>query len=156
MTNTLPRKRKTLSDFFAPVASSSKKLKGETGKAGSSPFTGAIPAVPGLCLLPHFITSDEEASILSFLSTQIWRTDLQRRCLHFGGTYCLFNPQDRLSKPEIKQALPMPEELTWLLDRFVERGVYKAEERPQYCIVNEYIGAQGISAHVENFSFAEP
>ena len=34
--------------------------------------------------------------------------------------------------------------------------MYDADKRPQYCIVNEYTGNLGISAHTENFSFGEP
>ncbi|KAL8690640.1 MAG: hypothetical protein Q9218_003954 [Villophora microphyllina] len=35
-------------------------------------------------------------------------------------------------------------------------NVYEDCQRPQYCIVNEYTGNLGISAHTENFQFAEP
>jgi len=50
----------------------------------------------------------------------------------------------------------MPEELMWLTDGFIYSGAFGKDEKPQYCIVNEYVSAQGISAHVENFQFGEP
>lgn len=65
-------KRKEITDFFAPQAS--KKAKSIRAEQ-----------VPGLEIKRDFITLSEEASILSFLSTQTFRNDLQRRCLHFGG-----------------------------------------------------------------------
>ena len=126
-------KCKEITDFFSP---DSKRVKRPRSNC----------QVPGLEIKQSFITPSEESSILSFLSTQNFRTDLQRRCLHFGGTYCLFSA-DKTTKPEVLQADPMPVELEWLVDRFVAQGVFEADKRPQYCIVNEYIGSQGISAH---------
>ena len=126
------------------------------------PSSNRVATVPGLTLIDEFITATEERVILDFLNDPAkctWRTDLSRRTMHFGGTYCLMqskttNSQD--SKPQILQAPEMPEELSWLIQRFVDRGVYPDKQRPQYCIVNEYTGDLGISAHTENFQFGEP
>ncbi|MCJ1279264.1 hypothetical protein MMC21_007088 [Puttea exsequens] len=65
-------------------------------------------------------------------------------------------PPSPHTKPQIHQAPPMPSELSWLLDRMITNGICSAHQRPQYCIVNEYHGALGISAHTENFAFGEP
>jgi alkylated DNA repair protein alkB family protein 8 len=43
----------------------------------------------------------------------------------------------------------MPEELTWLINHFIYSGVFGEDQRPQYCIINEYVSSQGISAHVK-------
>ena len=131
------------------------KTKPEKGSDGQ-----ANP--PGLSLVENFVTPDEEAQLLSFLFLQPWRTDLARRTMHYGGTYCLMPP--RTSTPEERKRIestiftadPIPPELKWLVDRMVSSGLYEAGARPEFCIVNEYIGSQGISAHVENFRFAEP
>ncbi|KAK4941960.1 hypothetical protein LTR28_008783 [Elasticomyces elasticus] len=53
-------------------------------------------------------------------------------------------------------AAPMPAELDFLIERMIESGLYHADEKPAFCIVNEYLPGQGISAHVENFRFGEP
>lgn len=122
--------------------------------------------IPGLTIREDFIMPSEEQSLLSFLYTSpkcIWRTDLSRRCMHFGGTYCLYTsptPSNGMQKamqpkPEVLQAPPMPDELSWLMKRFVSQSVFREDQIPQYCIVNEYREAQGISAHVENYSFGE-
>jgi alkylated DNA repair dioxygenase AlkB len=60
------------------------------------------------------------------------------------------------AKPQILQAPPIPPAFDWLLSLFVKQGIYSSDDLPQYCIVNEYRNDQGISAHVENFSFGEP
>lgn len=119
-------------------------------------------AVPGLSLHHDFISPNEEQEILTFLNDSskcTWRTDLSRRTMHFGGTYCIMPRKGdvpKQSKPDILQAPDMPQELQWLIQRFVDINVYKDDQRPQFCIVNEYAGKLGISAHTENFQFGEP
>lgn len=94
--------------------------------------------------------------------------------MQFRGTHCLFKPPTKpfegstesweppatltvtAAKAEILQAPPIPSELDWLLDRFEIAGVFEKHQRPQYCIVNEYVEDLGISAHVENFLLGEP
>jgi alkylated DNA repair dioxygenase AlkB len=156
-------KRKMLiSDFFTskrqcPAESGSPRLSLELPHP-------IVPKVPGLTILRDFVSKDEEQQLLQFLYDPVkcpWRTDLSRRCMHFGGTYCFYTRMNQKhessnSKPEVLQAPPMPSDLSWLLDRFISKGVFAADQIPQYCIVNEYVDAQGISAHVENFLFAEP
>lgn len=118
--------------------------------------------VPGLTLCQDFISPAEEQEILSFLNDSTkctWRTDLSRRIMHFGGTYCLMSSQSEAAahtKPKILQAPSMPEEFSWLIHRMIEAQILPSDQIPQYCIVNEYTGNQGISAHTENFQFGEP
>ena len=38
----------------------------------------------------------------------------------------------------------------------VDEKIFPGNQRPQYCIVNEYTDNLGISAHTENFQFGEP
>jgi alkylated DNA repair protein alkB family protein 8 len=175
--DSFPRKRKRIDDFFTPnpkesrLSPSSHSEKASSSTAGlariasGQSITSLRTSIPGLEILENFISAEEEESILGFLysSKCKWRTDLARRCMHFGGTYCLYTPRttkadiDRsLSKPEIYQAPSMPKELDWLIERFVSSGVFVANTIPRYCIVNEYVSSQGISPHVENFQFGEP
>jgi len=55
---------------------------------------------PGLSLLRDFITPDEERMLLTYLARQEWRTDLRRRTIHYGGTYCKLPP--RVAKGNIE------------------------------------------------------
>ena len=162
------KKPKAINDFFKPVSkrlnvgqslSGSKSILEEESK---QTLTLKSTPVPGLTVLLDFINPIEEQSILCFLnhpSTCTWRTDLSRRTMHFGGTYCLMVPKSdtpATGNPEILQAPPMPEELQWLIQRMVDENIFPSNQRPQYCIVNEYIDNLGISAHTENFQFGEP
>ncbi|CAD6588416.1 MAG: hypothetical protein ASARMPRED_003558 [Alectoria sarmentosa] len=162
------KKRKVIDDFFKPISKRptpdqillhSQHRHEEKSKQA---LTLEQTPVPGLALLLNFIEPAEERSILNFLddpSKCTWRTDLSRRTMHFGGTYCLMPSKSDIptsAKPEILQAPPMPKELEWLIQRMVDAHVFPDHQRPQYCIVNEYTGNLGISAHTENFQFGEP
>lgn len=162
------KKRKAINEFFHPIRKSAgpRQLRlaslPRLDEGSRQVFVSEDTAVPGLTLVPNFIARSEEQSILNFLndpSKCTWRTDLSRRTMHFGGTYCLLpSKSDILIKitPDIFQAPSMPEELEWLIQRMVEARVFPSNQRPQYCIVNEYTDNLGISAHTENFQFGEP
>lgn len=129
----------------------------------SSHHADAEPAaqVPGLSVIPEFIEPTLEDTLLAFLERQPWRTDLARRTMHFGGTYCLMrDPKQEVRKPqpkpEVITAPPIPPDFDNLMQLFFRQGMYNPLTPPEYCIVNEYKAAHGISAHVENFTFGEP
>lgn len=153
-----------LTDFFLPDP--------KAAKNPSTCLTSLIQEVPGLSLHRDFVTQDEEANLLRFLRSEqcTWRTDLSRKTMHFGGEYCLMPSKQSVfwgekdndtrtvspsASPQTMQAPPMPSQFDWLLQRMTQRGIY-AGQIPQYCIVNHYTGNLGISAHTENFSFAQP
>ncbi|KAG7010140.1 hypothetical protein G7Y79_00001g004120 [Physcia stellaris] len=170
MNTSSANKRKVINDFFHPLP----KRRINAKAAPPSPqatnleepsgiYESTETSVPGLSLCQSFVTAAEEQQILDFLNDEsrcIWRTDLSRRTMHFGGTYCLMPPRTASSQkseqPKVLQAPPMPEELSWLIDRMVASGIFEGDKKPQYCIVNEYTGKLGISAHTENFQFGEP
>ena len=163
----LVKKRKAINDFFTPIGKNPKTSKAPTRIENSCNKNEAIlgphkTPVPGLTIHHDFISPVEEASLLAFLndpSKCTWRTDLSRRTMHFGGTYCLMPPKASSpspTKPQILQAPSIPKELNWIRQRMVDNGIFAPNQKPQYCIVNEYTGSLGISAHTENFQFSEP
>lgn len=162
------KKRKAINDFFGPMSkrpsSQQALMKPSHGLEGTQnqAFTVKKTLVPGLTLIPKFIKPAEEQDLLDFLNDSTkctWRTDLSRRTMHFGGTYCLMASKSDVPtdpKPEILQAPPIPGEIAWLIQRMEDTHVFPNNQRPQYCIVNEYTDNLGISAHTENFQFGEP
>lgn len=158
-------KRKAINDYFQPSPKRPTTLPKFLDENALSNDTSKIDStcVSGLTLHRDFVSLAEEQEILHFLndpSRCSWRTDLSRRTMHFGGTYCLMPAKTKNNaqtpKPQVLQAPPMPVELGWLIQRMVDAHVFPSDKRPQYCIINEYTGAQGISAHTENFQFREP
>lgn len=164
------RKRKAISDFFVPVIKrpaiqGPTKLQGLSQESSRNEAIGLCAIrqteVPGLTVHQDFVSPSEEQRILAFLNDPSkckWRRDLRRRTMHFGGTYCLMpnKAESQSAKPQVLQAPSMPKEFDWLIQRMVDAHVFPSDERPQYCIVNEYTGNLGISAHTENFQFGEP
>lgn len=124
-------KRKTLHDYF----------QSPTRPLGS-PEPPQSCNIPGLSLLPNFVTPTAQATLLSFLDTENWRTDLSRRTIHYGGTYCLMPPKtasaaerDAISKTIIT-APPIPNTLNWVIDRMITNNhLYKPDAPPTFCIV---------------------
>ena len=162
-------KRKAIDDFFTPTSKRIVQNEGivaiqrQPQQQEAADRSSAADFVPGLALHDNFITLAEEQQILGFLedaSKCTWRTDLSRRTMHFGGTYCLMPSKTESTatqaRPKIIQAPSMPKELTWLVERMVVANIFQQDKKPQYCIVNEYTGNLGISAHTENFQFGEP
>ncbi|KAL9131992.1 MAG: hypothetical protein Q9217_000202 [Psora testacea] len=161
----LPKKRRVIVDYFDRIVKRPARSSGPSAVADKTMGPSAIlrtTPVPGLTVLEDFITAPEEQEILDFLdepSKCTWRTDLGRRTMHFGGTYCLLTPKGTISqslKLKVLEAPTMPDEILGLSQRFIDLGVFPDNQRPQYCIVNEYTGNLGISAHTENFQFGEP
>lgn len=146
------KKRKTLHDYFSSSSTSSDQSLNTSSKA--------VP--PGLRVFQDFVNGEQEKQLLDFLDAQSWRTDLSRRTMHYGGTYCLMPPRGASAeeRKQVEQTIitahPIPDELGFVVDLMIKHNLYTPESRPQYCIVNEYLHGQGISAHVENFRFDEP
>jgi len=151
------KKRKTLEDFFTKPRKPPKQ-----SKIATTLTSHEEQGIPGLHILTDFVTAEEEQGLLAFLDQQEWRSDLARRVIHYGGTYCLMPP--RTATPEERKqvestvltAHSMPNQLDFVVSRMIGRGFYTNASAPEYCIVNEYKDRQGISAHVENFRFRSP
>lgn len=150
-------KQRDLRSFFTPLGGSAHDKRSPVAPSRAQQSAQST-SVPGLSLLPAFIPRDMEHFLLAYLDAQPWRTDLSRRTMHFGGTYCLMPApgSDPDAHPEVLTAPPIPPAFDDLMRLFVSAGIYPERDLPQYCIVNEYRAAQGISAHVENFTFGEP
>ena len=157
MASSAPKKRKKLHDFWDVMPRETPGVESNRDARDLDSLK-----IPGLSILRDFVTAGEEDTILSFLATQKWRTDLSRRTIHYGGTYCLMpprgcSPEERTKiEATILTAEALPRELQWLVERMTYQQLYRVEGKPEFCIVNEYVGSQGISAHVENFRFGEP
>lgn len=152
------QKRRNIEDFFTPTKSRCL----ESNQQSRPRRADLSHVVPGLSIYHEFATPGEESEVVAFLDRQKWRTDLARRVIHYGGSYCLMPPKN--ATPEERKKIestiitadPLPKKLDFLLDRMIERGLYTDVSKPGYCIVNEYKDSRGISAHIENLKFGSP
>ena len=101
------------------------------------------PDIPGLAYRPDFLCADQEKALLDCIDAQPWSHVLRRRVQHYGWRYD-YTARTVTSDMRLG-ALP-----SWarpLALRLVNEGLVR--QCPDQLIVNEYVGAQGISRHVD-------
>lgn len=107
--------------------------------------------IPGLTLLPEFVSEREEAAIIAEIDRSGWSNELQRRVQHYGWRY---DYSSRQIDPSMRIGR-LPEWARNIAQRLVEAGYFR-KDPPDQVIVNEYCGKQGISRHIDSpSSFTE-
>ncbi len=101
--------------------------------------------VPGLTVLPEFVSEKEEASIVAEIDQGEWSDELQRRVQHYGWRY---DYATRQIDPSMRIGT-LPGWACTIGQRLVDAGYFR-EAPPDQVIVNEYCGNQGISRHVDS------
>ncbi len=99
--------------------------------------------VPGMSLLPDFITETEERELLSVIDQQPWLADLQRRVQHYGYRY---DYTARQVTADLYLGV-LPDWLQPLAMRLHYEGLFATA--PDQVIVNDYQPGQGIAPHVD-------
>jgi len=112
--------------------------------------------IPGTIYIPDYISEQEEEEIMKHIDSKEWCHEICRRTQMYGYTYYhtrhnLPTMQPKVEEASTYQHLPL-EEFDWLIERLVKRdGLFKFDlGDPTQCLVNEYVGTQGISSHVDN------
>lgn len=102
--------------------------------------------IPGLFLVPGFISPEEESHLLKRIDEDYaseWRSDLARRVQHYGYRY-----DYKARRVDASMRLgPLPDFLRNLAKRLLQKNWF--EQEPDQAIINEYLPGQGISAHVD-------
>lgn len=97
----------------------------------------------GLIFIPNFITPKEEVSLLASIERHPWDTSMSRRVQHYGWQYDYrakkVNPNSYLG--------PLPAWAQMLGKRLLKEKILL--ELPDQVIVNEYVGNQSISKHID-------
>ena len=106
--------------------------------------------VPGLLYVADFLSEDEEDRVVGVIDQSAWSSELQRRVQHYGWRY---DYKARQIDSSMRLG-PLPEWAARLARRLVSNGILS--DVPDQVIVNEYVGNQGISRHVDSEpSFAD-
>ena len=100
--------------------------------------------VPGLSYVPDFLSAHEETELVAAIDGSGWISELQRRVQHYGWRY---DYQARQIDASMRLG-PLPEWAALLARRLVSSRLLA--DLPDQLIVNEYVGDQGISRHVDN------
>ena len=106
--------------------------------------------VPDLLYVADFLSEGEEDHVVTVIDQSAWSSELQRRVQHYGWRY-----DYRAREIDSSMRLgPLPEWAARLARRLVSNRILS--EVPDQVIVNEYVGNQGISRHVDSeSSFAD-
>ena len=102
---------------------------------------GPEEIIPGLTLREEFVTEDEERQLVKDIDAGTWDKRMKRWVQHFGYPY------DYRKRSVTKDSYLGP--LPGWTDVATKRIATMFGIKPDQCIVNEYRGAQGISAHVD-------
>ncbi len=105
-----------------------------------------VQAVPGLQVVPDFVSQSEELRLLHLIDESPWINDLKRRVQHYGYRYD-YQKRD-LSREDFLG--PMPAWARVLGERLVEAKFFATS--PDQVIVNEYLPGQGIASHIDRES----
>jgi alkylated DNA repair dioxygenase AlkB len=99
--------------------------------------------IPGLIYVPDFLDEIQEAELVAVIDKGEWSSDLRRRVQHFGWRY------DYKSR-EIDVSMRLGSLPKWamvLAKRLKAEGLLP--HLADQVIVNEYVGSQGISRHID-------
>ena len=112
--------------------------------------------IEGLYIWNDYISEKEEKSLLEFIDSQYWSTELTRRTQHYGYRYCY-------KSKKLFDAEPIPVDYTHLMLKYnlatatFGTGTFDSIGEvlnppfvPEQIIVNEYLVGQGISQHVDS------
>eukprot|EP01038_Epipyxis_sp_PR26KG_P008479 gene8479-11462_t len=138
---------------FNPAYRESKKRRGQRGTPPEPECTSITSSIdiPGLQVIPEFITTTEEENLLNEIDSSIWKNTLTRRVQHYGF---IFNYRT-LMLDYTKATPPMPSSCTEIANKLNEFRVIDASGRfPKLnqLTVNEYYPGQGIASHTDTKS----
>ena len=106
--------------------------------------------IPGLKIVPNFLTDADEKEILARIDQSDWSRELQRHVQHYGWRY---DYKSRQIDPSMRIG-PLPDWANRMAHRLFDEGLVAAV--PDQLIVNEYCGNQGIARHIDSpSSFAD-
>lgn len=138
----------------------------EIEKGNSDPECTSVSEhiiVPGLAVIPEFISAEEESSLMEELgndSLPIWKESISRRVQHYGFPFNYRTLMVDYAKP----TPPLPPSCRALSDQIAEQytscvnsGILP-EDSPVFqplnqLTINEYLPGQGIASHTGIFLF---
>jgi alkylated DNA repair dioxygenase AlkB len=102
-----------------------------------------MQAIPGLIVVPNFISGPGEAALLSIVDANPWMGGMQRRVQHYGYIY---DYKRRTVDPSMRLGA-LPDWAGVVAERLHDDGWIAAA--PDQMIVNEYLPGQGIAPHID-------
>ena len=123
-----------------PLGATVHGVENTAGGFVSTPFlfdidSADLPPIPGLSLLPEYVTAEDEAALTAAIDRQEWDTSWERRRQHFGYSY---------GRGQIP-VRPIPAWGIELARRMQRDGI--TDRLFDQMLINEYLPGQGITLH---------
>lgn len=112
-------------------------------KVSAKPSLSSVEKPEGLLIVPDFITSDHEFNLIELIDAVPWDASMSRRVQHHGWRY----DYKARKVDEAAYLGSLPDWATALGEKLLAKGF--VTEMPDQVLINEYVGAQGISKHID-------
>ncbi|XP_050235169.1 alkylated DNA repair protein ALKBH8 homolog [Mercurialis annua] len=128
---------------------------------GESKVNDSIPVslvaselnIPGLCLLPDFVSAEEEQELLAAVDAQPWKNLAKRRVQHYGYEFC-YETRNVDTKKQLGEFPPFVSSVLERIFSFPQLGE-SANLVLDQLTVNEYPRGVGLSPHIDTHSAFE-
>ncbi|KAG5389025.1 hypothetical protein IGI04_030566 [Brassica rapa subsp. trilocularis] len=110
--------------------------------------------IPGLFLLPDFVTAEEEQQLLAAVDTQPWIGLAKRRVQHYGYEFC-YGTRNVDTKNRLGELPPFVSPILQRISLFPNLDYDPASLNLDQLTVNEYPSGVGLSPHIDTHSAFE-
>ncbi|XP_009108113.1 alkylated DNA repair protein ALKBH8 homolog isoform X1 [Brassica rapa] len=110
--------------------------------------------IPGLFLLPDFVTAEEEQQLLAAVDTQPWIDLAKRRVQHYGYEFC-YGTRNVDTKNRLGELPPFVSPILQRISLFPNLDYDPASLNLDQLTVNEYPCGVGLSPHIDTHSAFE-
>ncbi|CAN7056015.1 unnamed protein product [Brassica oleracea var. botrytis] len=117
-------------------------------------LSGSDLNIPGLFLLPDFVTAEEEQQLLAAVDTQPWIGLAKRRVQHYGYEFC-YGTRNVDTKNRLGELPPFVSPILQRISLFPNLDYDPASLKLDQLTVNEYPSGVGLSPHIDTHSAFE-
>ncbi|KAF3498297.1 hypothetical protein DY000_02053467 [Brassica cretica] len=117
-------------------------------------LSGSDLNIPGLFLLPDFVTAEEEQQLLAAVDTQPWIGLAKRRVQHYGYEFC-YGTRNVDTKNRLGELPPFVSPILQRISLFPNLDYDPASLNLDQLTVNEYPSGVGLSPHIDTHSAFE-
>ena len=123
----------------------------------ATPQSQLVKPAPGLVYTPQLLSHEQQQDAVANVdaSANQWRNDLRRRTQHYGWRY---DYKAKAITPDMFLG-QLPDWLQKIAQQVYDYAVHPEtgerlfDRAPEQCIVNEYVGSQGIAEHTDHPGF---
>ena len=110
--------------------------------------------IDGLRYIPNFITQEEHDLLVKIIDGNEYSNEIHRRQQFYGELYYhtssdLPSVQPSSEEQQYGNAHSM-QPMQFLIDKLIKANIFEEHHPPTQCLINEYVGNQGIKSHYDD------